>query len=113
MAVRSFENKAILLLAVPRPADTTDPQVFAGDATKVDHATVTFEAASETHLDKKTREPRQHEEDVDGHGDTDLLFHFRLSDTSLTCDSAEATLRGETFDGRAIEGSDTVHMVGD
>jgi len=39
--------------------------------------------ASETHVDKKTGESRRHEEDVDGDGDTDLVFHFRLSDTDL------------------------------
>ncbi|NIM48758.1 MAG: hypothetical protein GTN78_10340, partial [Gemmatimonadales bacterium] len=51
------------------------------DALTVDHATVTFEGASETHVDKKTGEPRRHEEDVDGDGDTDLVLHFRFGDT--------------------------------
>ena len=81
------------------------------DATTVDHTTVTFEGASETHVDKKTDEPRRHEEDVDGDGDTDLVFHFRKGDTNLTCDSTEGTLIGETFDGQAIEGSDAVRMI--
>lgn len=74
------------------------------DATFVDHSTVTFEGASETHVDKKSGEPRRHEEDVDG--DTDLVFHFRLGDTNLTCESPEGTLTGETFDGQAIVGTD-------
>ncbi|MGW8179975.1 MAG: hypothetical protein ACWGQW_14620, partial [bacterium] len=81
------------------------------DAVSVDHTTVTFEGASETHVDKKTGEPRRHEEDVDYDGDTDLVFHFRLGDTSLTCDSTEGTLIGETFDGWAMEGSDSVRMI--
>jgi len=81
------------------------------DATIVDHTTVTFEGASEIHVDNKTGELRRHEEDVDGDGDTDLLFHFRLSETGLTCDSTEGTLTGETFDGQAIEGTDSVHMI--
>ncbi len=81
------------------------------DATSVDHTTVTFEGASERHVDKKSGEPRRHEEDVDYDGDTDLLFHFRLGDTVLTCDSTDGTLIGQTFDGQSIEGSDAVRMV--
>ena len=82
------------------------------DAMTVDHTTVTFEGASETHVDKKTGEPRRHEEDVDGDGDMDLVFHFRFGDTNLTCDSTEGTLVGETYDGTQIEGTDAVRMVG-
>ncbi|MFQ5799871.1 MAG: FlgD immunoglobulin-like domain containing protein, partial [Bacteroidota bacterium] len=81
------------------------------DATTVDHATVTFEGASETHVNKKSGKPRRHEEDVDGDGDTDLVFHFRLGGTDLTCESTEGTLTGETFDGQAIEGTDAIRMV--
>lgn len=81
------------------------------DATTVDHTTVTFAGASETHVDKKTGEPRRHEEDVDGDEDIDLVFHFRFGDTDLTCDSTEGTLVGQTFDGQPIAGTDTVHMV--
>ena len=80
------------------------------DATTVDHTTVTFEGASETHVDK-TGEPRRHEEDVDGDGDIDLVFHFRLGDTDLTCDSTVGTLTGENFDGQLIVGTDTLRMV--
>ncbi len=82
------------------------------DATAVDHTTVTFEGATETHIDKKTGLPRRHEEDVDGDGDTDLVFHFRFGDTSLDCSSTEGTLTGETLDGTPIEGTDAVRMVG-
>ena len=81
------------------------------DATTVDHTTVTFEGAGETHVNKKTGVARRHEEDVDGDGDTDLVLHFRLGDTDLTCDSTEGTLTGETFDGQAIEGTDAVRMI--
>ena len=82
------------------------------DATTVDHTTVTFEGASETHVHKKSGEPRRHEEDVDGDGDTDLVFHFRLVNTTLTCTSTYGTLTGEIIGGQAIEGTDAVRMVG-
>ena len=81
------------------------------DATRVEHATVAFEGARETHVDQRTGEPRRHEEDVDGDGDTDLVFHFRVGDTDLTCDSTEGKLVGENFDGQAIEGTDAVRMI--
>ncbi len=81
------------------------------DATTVDHTTVTFEGASETHVNKKTGDPRRHEEDVDGDGDTDLVFHFRLGDTDLGCDATEGILTGETFDGVPINGTDAVRMI--
>jgi len=81
------------------------------DATTVDHTTVTFEGASETHVNKKTGEPRRHEEDVDDDGDIDLVFHFRLGETGLLCDSITGTLTGETFDGLPIEGPDAVRMI--
>jgi len=82
------------------------------DATTVDHTTVTFEGASETHVNKKSGEPKRHEKDVDHDGDTDLEFHFRLGETELTCESTEGTLTGETFGGMAIEGTDEINMVG-
>ena len=82
------------------------------DATTVDHTTVTFEGVMETHVNRRTDEARRHEEDVDDDGDTDLVLHFRQGDTALTCDSTEGTLTGETFDGEAIEGADSVRMVG-
>jgi hypothetical protein len=81
------------------------------DATTVDHRTVIFEGASETHVNQKTGEPRRHQEDVDHDGDTDIVFHFRLSDTVLTCKATESTLTGETFDGLPITGTDSVRMI--
>ena len=81
------------------------------DATTVDHTTVTFEGAGETHVDNKSGEPRRHEEDVDGDGDADLVFHFRLGDAGLTCEATEGTVTGETFDGISIEGIDAVRMI--
>ena len=81
------------------------------DATTVDHTTVTFEGAKEIHFDWRTGGLRRHEIDVDRDGDIDLLFHFRLGDTDLKCNSTEGTLIGETFDGIVIQGTDSVRMV--
>jgi hypothetical protein len=81
------------------------------DATTVDHTTVTFEGASETHTHPKTGEPLRHEEDVDGDGDIDLVFHFLQGDTDLTCESEEGVLMGETFDGDPVQGTDAVRMI--
>ena len=64
------------------------------------------------HVNRRSGEARRHEEDVDNDGDTDLLLHFRRGDTDLTCDSTQGTLLGETFDGIAIGGTDSVRMVG-
>jgi hypothetical protein len=81
------------------------------DATTVDHTTVTFEGAQETHMDPRTGEPRRHESDVDGDGDQDLVFHFRIGETDLDCASEEGQLQGRTFDGHPIAASDVVRMV--
>jgi hypothetical protein len=81
------------------------------DATIVDHTTVTFEGASEIHVDKKTGEPKRHEENVDKDKDVDLVFHFVFGDTSLNCGSTEGTLTGVTYDGLPIIGTDAVRMT--
>ncbi len=81
------------------------------DTMTVDHTTLTFEGASEIHVDAKTGEPRRHVEDVDLDGDLDFVFHSRLGDTALTCESTEGTLIGETYAGIPIEGSDSVRMI--
>lgn len=81
------------------------------DAMDVDHTTVRFEGAGETHVDRKSGMARRHEEDVDRDGDIDLLFHFRLQDTNLTCQSKEGTLTGETFNGLEVVGTDNVRMI--
>lgn len=81
------------------------------DAATVDHGTVVFQGARETHRDASSGDARRHEEDVDADGDIDLVFHFRVGETDLTCESTEGTLEGETFDGQTIRGSDAVRMV--
>jgi hypothetical protein len=82
------------------------------DATTVDHETVTLAGATEVHRNKKDGTARRHEKDVDEDGDIDLIFHFLVVETDLTCESVEATLSGETFDGTAVMGTDAVNMIG-
>jgi hypothetical protein len=91
------------------PVAILSTEVF--DATTVDHTTVSFEGACETHLSNKTGELRRHEEDVDRNGYTDLVFHFLMGDSNLNCDSTEGKIVGETFSGQVFKGSDSVHML--
>jgi hypothetical protein len=81
------------------------------DALTVDHTNVWFEGAEETHIDKKSGLPRRHEEDVDRDGDLDLVFHFRLGDTALTCESVEGTLTGLLWDKTEFTGSAELSVV--
>jgi hypothetical protein len=76
------------------------------DATQIDPLTVVFGPgeASESH-------GRSHIEDVDKDGDADLVLHFRVQESGIQCSDTEATLSGETFDGRPITGSDAIRTV--
>jgi hypothetical protein len=72
------------------------------DATTVDHTTVSMGTAYETHIDKKTGVAQRHEEDVNGDGLSDLVFHFRFDASGLECDPAVVPFNGYTFDGQPI-----------
>ncbi len=75
------------------------------DATTVDHSSVRFGVAAETHVNKQNNQPKRHEEDVDNDGDTDLLFHFRVNETGYDCNSTETSLTGATFAGETFVAS--------
>lgn len=51
-------------------------------------------------------------EDIDGDGDTDMVLHFRTQSTGIRCGDVSAALKGETFGGQRIEGSDSIRTAG-
>jgi hypothetical protein len=52
------------------------------------------------------------EEDVDKDGDVDLLLHFEVADTGISCGHTSASLTGATTAGTAIKGTDSIRTVG-
>ena len=78
------------------------------DAMAVDCATVRFGplGAYEAH-------DKCHVEDVDFDGDMDLVFHFRLNETGVTCEDTMMMLWGMTLDGFAFEAWDHIITVPD
>lgn len=77
------------------------------DATSVNPLSVRFgpDEASEAH-------GRGHIEDVNGDGRPDLMLHFRTDETGIQCGDSEVILTGQTFGGKAIQGSDAIRTVG-
>lgn len=51
-------------------------------------------------------------QDVDGDGDIDRILHFITQSTGITCGAPSASLSGQTFNGQAIKGTDSVRTVG-
>ena len=74
------------------------------DVTQVDTRTVEFEGAFEMNM-------QGYFEDIDGDGDIDLVFRFRMGDTVLRCEDTEGKLTGLLVDGTSFEGKDAVRMV--
>jgi hypothetical protein len=77
------------------------------DATTVDPLSVQFgpDGATEAH-------GRGHIEDANGDGRLDLVLHFNTKETGIQCGDTSASLTGKTFNGQAIEGSDSIKTVG-
>ena len=49
--------------------------------------------------------------DLNRDGRLDLLLHFRTQDLQLTPTSTEAVLKGRTFSGELIRGTDSIRLV--
>ena len=82
------------------------------DATTVDCTTVTFEGASPVHDLSDPAVVAEHQQDVDGDGDIDYVFHFRTQETNIAVGQGSATLTAETYGGDPITGTDLVNIVG-
>jgi hypothetical protein len=88
---------------IPVAILTTD----AFDATTVDPLSVRFGPKGAKEVHKKG-----HIEDVNHDGELDLVLHFKTQATGITCSDTSASLMGETVDGEAIQGFDSIKTVG-
>ncbi len=79
------------------------------DATTVDPTTVTLAGAAVKVRGKGT--PMASQADVNLDGLMDLLIHVDTQAFQLTGSDTEAVLKGETFDGFLIRGTDSVRIV--
>jgi hypothetical protein len=102
-SINCTNERAMLTVAVLSTA--------AFDASSLDTAALRFQGATEAHRDRTTGVPRRHVEDVNGDELRDLVLHFRLGETDLTCDSIGGLLLGTASHGHALIGGDHIRMV--
>jgi hypothetical protein len=83
------------------------------DAMDVDVTTLTFgpDAAAPSHDLTKSGAFEDHLRDVNDDGLTDLISHYRIENTGVEPDDAEACITGETLDGTPFEGCDVIKAV--
>ncbi len=79
------------------------------DATRLDPLTVTLADAEVKIRGKGT--PSSSIQDVDGDGLLDIVVHVETAQLQLSDTDTEAVLNGTTFDGLAVQGTDTVRIV--
>lgn len=82
------------------------------DALTVDHTTVQFGPGQAFEAHSNPHGLIRHEEDVDGDGDLDLLFHFRQTEVGIQCGETQASLTGQTYDGQKVVGADMIQTGG-
>jgi len=76
------------------------------DVSLVDASTVVFGPAG-----TNMAHSNAHLEDVNDDGYTDMILHFRTQETGIQPEDTIACLTGELFDGRSIEGCDSIRIV--
>jgi hypothetical protein len=79
------------------------------NSTLIDPATLRLAGAAVA--TNKSGRAQTSEVDFDGDGLLDLIAHFETAQLTLTPSSVEASLRGSTYDFRAILGADAVRVV--
>ncbi len=98
---RSNEKIAVAILSTNPDDDTAEPF----DATTVDPRSVRFGPKGAKAKTSKVK-------DVNHDGAADLLLTFKNRSTGIQCGDTSAELTGETLDGQAIKGTDTIKTVG-
>ncbi len=106
---RSFPNSINLGSGGTVPVAILSTATF--DATTVDPTTVTLASAPVRLKGKGT--PMASSEDLNGDGLPDLVVHVSTDALVLSEADTEAVLEGKTFDGKAIQGTDSVRIVPD
>jgi hypothetical protein len=105
----SFPNSINLFSEGTVPIAILSSQTF--DARTVDPTTVTLASAAVRLRGNGT--PQASQQDVNGDGLTDLVVHVITNQLELTLGDAQAELRGRTFSGQSIRGTDSVRVVRD
>jgi hypothetical protein len=77
------------------------------DPSTIDPATVRFGRTG-----AEAAPVHSHLQDVNGDGRTDLLLQFETQETGVECGDTSASLKGQTVNGGAIQGSDSIVTVG-
>jgi hypothetical protein len=76
------------------------------DVTTIDPSTARFGPGIATPLNGTA-----HQEDVNGDGATDMVFHFDSGAAAIPCGATSATLMATTLSGTTVQGSDSVVTV--
>jgi outer membrane protein assembly factor BamB len=93
------------------PVATLGSDTF--DVTDVDVTTLAFgpDAAAPSHDITKPGAFEDHLRDVNDDGLTDLISHYRIENTGIEPDDAEACITGERLAGTPFEGCDVIKAV--
>jgi len=83
------------------------------DVLDVDVTTLSFgpDAAAPSHDLTKSGTFEDHLRDVNEDGYADLMSHYRIEETDISPDDAQACITGETLDGMPFEGCDVIRAV--